>query len=67
MTHAAACVWCGLTVETHSCAESHEIITEHVLHCDEGPIKTVLDILDRYASPYVAEKAKSEIREKLLR
>jgi hypothetical protein len=67
MTHCAICVWCGLTVETHSHAESAEIITEHVLHCDEGPIKTVLDILDRYASPYVAEKAKDEIRCKLMR
>jgi hypothetical protein len=67
MTYRACCCWCGLAVDTHSHGESAEIITEHVLRCDEGPIKTVLDILDRYASPYVAEKAKEELRCKLMR
>lgn len=67
MLHVAACVWCQDTIETADADESLALITEHVLRCEEGPIATVLNILKRYASPFVAEKAKEEIRCKLMR
>ena len=67
MIHYACCTWCGATVQSVSQAEAAEIIADHVLQCEEGPIATVLKILEKYANPYVAERAKEEIRCKVLR
>jgi len=67
MIHYAACVWCQNTFETGDADESLALMADHILRCDDGPIKTVLDILEKYANPYVAERAKEEIRCKVLR
>lgn len=67
MTHMAACVWCGLSVETRSPEESVDLITEHVFRCEEGPVNACLEILAEHANPETTEKAKEAIRCRLIR
>lgn len=65
MNHKAGCVWCGLTIDTADVSESLDVVSEHVMRCEQGPVSACLDVLKECANPYVTEKAKEAIRRRI--
>lgn len=61
----AGCVWCGLTVDTATPSESLDVVADHVMRCEQGPVNACIEVLQECSNPYVVEKAKEAIRRRI--